>query len=499
MKNDYLLESLNSVDDQIVEQAADYRPARKRIAAWLIPAAAVFALALVLALVIGKVGHRDGEQTANEGGPVGTAPVETHTAYGPASIQLLHSSGGFDSNIVLSYKRDVAAARGEEVDLTYQYDVPDNTQVEWVPFFKYDGRLYWSAFGELDQAAYLGERVLTVKEVYHRLPSEYNDGEGVFRGEVYAVNGFDPSFMLCRKNPYYEGELVVYICDNGYSVAYGADVIEERFHVGERLESIIYEDMESEKHAYGIRHSLAAQSEAATAFMQAIDDGAWCVPYETEEELEALANGDHWLVWLDLGDFSVRLSILDGRYAYILGSFGGYFIELDEAKLRSFLEAMENGEGEPVENTAQLRGMKLEDAVLEPTYGRFIPDYIPDGVRFEYCIGKYDVERKTGRTIGIKRLDLSYEYAPGSQVIGYINMYIGDLEAVYAMQEYEDPSRRCDVRLEELTADSFVSQTDDPEYHIWRAVVYSGEVSIDITAENVDREELVKFIRSCFD
>lgn len=498
MKNDYLLESLNSVDDRAVEQAGDYRPVRRRGFGLAIAAAAMFVLALVLALAIGKIGHKGGEQTAN-GSEQTEAPADTHAPGDHARITLLHSSGGFDSNIVLSYKRDMAAARGEKVDLTNHFDVPENTLVEWVPFFKYDGRLYWSAFGELDQAAYLGERVLTVKEVYHRLPSEYNDGEGVFRGEVYAVNGFDPSFMLCRKNPYYEGELVVYICDNGYSVAYGADIIEERFHVGERLESIIYEDMESEKHAYGIRHSLAAQSEAATAFMQAIDEGAWCVPYETEEELETLANSDHWLVWLDLGDFSIRLRILEGKYAMLLGSFGGYLIELDEAKVRPFLDAMESGEGESVENNAQLRGMKLEDAVLEPTYGRYIPDYIPEDVRFEYCIGEYEVERKTGRTIGIKRLNLSYEYAPGSKVSGYINIYIGDLEAVHAVQGYEDPVRRYDVRLEELTADSFISQTDDPEYHIWRAVVYSGEVSIDITAENVDREELVKLIRSCFD
>lgn len=481
MKNEFLLDSLQAVDDTLVQEAGENTPKKRRY--WFIPAAAALAASICAVAVLAHLALKRPSPEQN-----------AHTSRVPAAVNLINATGGFDKNVVLSYKNDVANAEDDAVDLVYDY-VPedDMAKIDWVPYFRYNGRLYWHAFGGLSKEEYRGAFVLKVKQNPAKLPIDCVEGQGYIGGEFYEVKGYDPDFMLCMADWQYPDELEVFICDNGYSVTYGRDVFEERFSVSSRLKSVIYEDADSIFHAYGKRFSAPAGDPAVRSFIEALDSGVWCVPYETEEEYSALCETDPYTFWLDLGDFTVRVQICGGRYARIVPMFGAYFIEVDEEKIAPIIEYLESSHGESVENTATYRGMTLEDATAEPTFGRFVPKYVAPGQTLDYCMGKYEVEHGTLKTVGIERLHVDYESDSGK------NEYVWfDITGEDAMlpEEGEDP--KIWIEITDLTEQSLVpidiGRPD--EYYVTR--VHGEGACIEVTSLNIPREELVKMIRSSF-
>lgn len=482
MKNEFLLDSLQAVDLSMVQEAGE---SPKKRSYWFIPAAAALVLVVCAAAVLAHLGLFSGARPQ-------TAP--SHTAHVPASVNLMNFGLGFDKNIVLSYKNDLAEKEGSGVDLVYDYTPDDSIKcIEWVPFFRCDGRLYWYAFSGLSKDKYLGGFVLKVKDDPSRSPIDCIEGRGYASGDFYEVRGYDPAFMLCTVNRQYPDELDVYVCDNGYSVTYGRDVLEERFLVSAQLRSVVYEDADSIFHAYGKRFSLQPEEPAVKSFIEALDSGVWCVPYETEEELSALCDSDPRTFWLDLGDFTLCVQICSSKYARIASMFGAYFIEVDEQKLAPIISLMDASCGSPVENTAAYRGMTLEDAMAEPSFGRFVPRYAVPGQTLDYCMGKYDVEHGTGKTLGIERLHIDFGSDSGK------NEYVWfDIEGESALVPKEEEPRTW-IEIGDLTPEVFtpVDVGSDDDYLI--TCVHGKGVCITVTSMNIPRDELIKAIRSCFE
>lgn len=491
MKNEYLLDSLRAIDDSMLKEAGEYSPKKRRMA-WMIPAAAAALAVLTLGIAL-------------------LAKPKAVPLPKAASINLLHPLDDWDPNIVLSYKHDMAVAEGKEVDLEYNYVPPENAKVDWVTFFKYDGRLYWLK-DSVPKDKYKGERVLRVK-LSPNDPMNCPEGKGHVEGDVYTVNGYDPAFMLCIPSWQYEDEVDIYICDNGYSVTYGRDVLEDRLFVSRDLKKVIYEDMDSRFHSWGKRYAFNAGSAEADALIKALDEAPWCVPYETEEEREAMFNVyeegssvTEWVVRLELGDLSVTVRIYDNGYATVHEVGGSsYYLKYDEKKIKPFMDAMKAGAGELQENCDTMRGLTLEQAREDETYGAYVPDYIPAGLGLEYCLGEYEVDRKTKETLGTKELHISFQDDP--QKDRYLWVNIGDLEPVERSRESVAEAIACgegstvgwDIALSDLSADEIrrvCEGVGDDDYFYF--VVYEGEVSVSVTARNVSPDELVKAVESCF-
>ncbi len=491
MKNEYLLDSLQAIDDSIVQEAGEYDPGKRR-RAWMIPAAAAALAVLTLGIAL-------------------IAKPKAVPLPKAASINLLHPLGDWDPNIVLSYKHDLAAAEGKEVDLEYNYIPPENAEVDWNGFFRYDGRLYWRAITGVSKEKYKGERVLWVK-LSPQDPMNCPEGKGHVEGDVYTVNGYDPAFMLCMPNWKYKEESDIYICDNGFSVTYGMDVLEDRLFVSRDLKKVIYEDMDSRFHAWGKRYAFDAGSAEADALIKALDEAPWCVPYETEEERETMfapydENNPEWIVWLKLDGLTLNVTLYENGYATVHQVGGGtYFLKYDEEKIKPFMDAVKAGAGELQENHDTRRGLTLEQAREDGTYGAYVPDYIPMGLDFDYCLGEYDVDRRTKETLGTNELSISFQDDP--QMDRYLDVSIRDLAPVERSREAvaeaiasgEGSTVGWDIALSDLSAEEIrrvCADRGDENYFYF--VVYEGEVSVNVTARNVTPEELVKVVESCFD
>ena len=303
-----LLDAVGAIDDRFVEKAydANKKPRRRR---WIVPAAAALALAAGLGAFFGL---RQGPEQKPEA----------------AKIDLLFSGGGFDERIVASYKRNI----GEKIDsteLVYDYHVPDDViGIIQVPLFNHDGRWYLMEFKWLDAEKYVGEKVAHIQEKFERERTGYGDDTGNVGGDVFEVKGFDPEFMLCMRDPYYSDEVNVFICDNGYSVAYGADVLEDLLHASELLTDLRYENYESFFNGYREVYSLDPDEPAVKKFMKALDESVWCVPYETAEECDELWATKSRVITLMLDDIPLEVTLFDDVYARITTCYDGYFLKL---------------------------------------------------------------------------------------------------------------------------------------------------------------------------
>ncbi len=477
MKNDYLLDSLGAIDAELIEETGDQQPAgvspTRRRRRFIRAAAAVIAALMI-------------------GGAVLLIMNSVPTPK-PASINLLYPIAGFDRNVVASYKYDMAKAEGKEVDFEFNYEPDPNTKcVLWMPFFMHEGRLYWKSLSGFSTEKYKGEKVLSVKSLHRDWPNKYLEGEGQTSGDFYEVKGYDPEFMLCTPNRDYPDELDVYICGSGYSVTYGKDVIEDRFHASRDLIRIRYEDSESAFHALCIRHFFRAEDKLAKKFMKALDEATWCVPYETAEQLEEMFGFDSvkWTVWLDMKDYSIVLSLFDNGYATIhhVGGYA-YFLKLDEKTMKPVMEAIRNGEGELAEITDKTRGLTLESARENDKYGSLVPEYIPDGLDFEYCLGEYDVDRKTHETLGTDHLYMSFADKRENR---YLNLSILEREA------FEKEFDIVTIDLSEFTEEKVIQKCSrGSESDLFRFMVYKGGSGVFVDS-NLPLGELMKTVNSCF-
>ena len=507
MKNDFLLDSVGDIDIKTIKEAETFTKKAKPKASWRLPAIAAAALLIAVGVLLGVLLKKDAAPDPGEASAALKSAEPSLTEIAPETdepegsavrIHLLHAYSTFDRRLVMSYKKDM----GEDVDpvdLVYDYELPDDVlYAEWVPFFVHNGRYYWNNGPTLSAEEYRGEKVAKITRAHHRQPLDYKENMGHVDGTAYAVKGYDPDFMLCIPSKTYPDEVLVFICDNGYSVATGADVLEDRLHASDTAVSIVYESEDSIWHGYRERYSLSADMPEVRRFIEALDRSGWCVPYETQEELDELYSRGYWQITLLLGDIPVPVRLMRGEYAVLGLGFGGYFLKPDKEGIEPLIELMERFAGDPVESADEMRAFRLEDARQQPVYGKYIPEYVPENVEFQYCFFHYEVDHKTKSIVGTTQMNLSYENKTGS--FAYVHAFIGGAEFRDMYKGEDDDGNTVDpfIPLEELNADSFelLSFTGD---RIFKVHVYKDGVYMIFTADNVSEEEALRMIQSCFD
>ena len=121
------------------------------------------------------------------------------------------------------------------------------TTADGIGFFYYEGRCYVQQFEPIrDGADLIGEYLgTTIGQIEGWTPEDgYVDFAGnVYRGDVYTVKGYNPSFMLCMRN--LDGIFVSYLCNNGITLTYGSELFEDRLHLSGRFTAVKYVSSDS--------------------------------------------------------------------------------------------------------------------------------------------------------------------------------------------------------------------------------------------------------------
>lgn len=285
MKNkqsERLFSSLTDVDARFIEEAQTPVRSRKTY-----PFIKWGALAACLCLVVGGalMWNNLREQPAVDGGPV--------------------------------------AVPGEGVVIPpVQVDLSADTAASMVPFFIYQGRCY-TQYERLEKGAPLvGEYLGTATGLIDEWTPEsgYVELAGSVQGDFYAVNGYDPAFMLCMRQG---EEIALYICNNGITLQEGADLYEDRLHLTENYSAVTYESRDSWYHSSGEIQPLdAAENSVLADFVTALNAAEFMassdVPLDAGED--SLADRELYHLYFELADgMTVHLRLCAGGYVRFEG------------------------------------------------------------------------------------------------------------------------------------------------------------------------------------
>ena len=182
MKADEFLQALGHLDDQYIQQAAEYHGKRRKLSRMIGTVAAACLVVFVSAAGIRLLPQDD------------TSPSLSVSEIGvPDSSQQTQNTGGVTIPPLEVY-------------------LGNDVNAEMVAFFIYQGRCYVQ-YDTLDEDyGLIGEHLGTAKGLIDEWTPEdgYVDLAGSIGGNFYAVNGYDPDFMLCMKST--SGQLYLFIC-----------------------------------------------------------------------------------------------------------------------------------------------------------------------------------------------------------------------------------------------------------------------------------------------
>lgn len=104
-------------------------------------------------------------------------------------------------------------------------------EADMLSFFIYQGRIYVECGRTQNGAGLVGEKLGTSNgRIDEWTPdSGYVEGSGTAWGDFYAVNGYDPSHLLCMT--WEDGTVALYWNNNDITVQTAGDVLDEVFHM----------------------------------------------------------------------------------------------------------------------------------------------------------------------------------------------------------------------------------------------------------------------------
>ncbi len=159
-----------------------------------------------------------------------------------------------------------------------QVSLSANTPEDMLGFFIYGGRIYLQ-YEWLDNPNMAGTHLGTVTgQIDEWTPKDgYVELAGSVSGELYTVEGYDPTFLLCLRHP--NGVAATYICNTDITLKEGSELYEQRLHLAENFHTVMYESRASWNLSKGEIQSLSDR-EAVTAWILSLDEAVF-VPWNT--------------------------------------------------------------------------------------------------------------------------------------------------------------------------------------------------------------------------
>ncbi len=275
-----LEEALSVMDDQyIVEAAADMRWYKKKWVRWATTVAACICVVFGSTVVWETVGQQE-TQPQNE-----IPQVETQ-----------------DRGVVIPATE---VNLGKDAEQTSHYVI-------------YEGHVYHVsnvAFSTNEKEERLGEHLGTAAGLCDEWTEgdEYVEFAGSIEGELYAVKGYDPSFMLVVKGGEYDGQVL--IRDNGITLKRGADIYEERLGLSNNIVSTQVFDMSSAETSVEPRVTWKGEDSVVKEFVEALKEA------EIMETLKVKSQRKNATI-----GYSVALEKTDGMTFWVRCHEDGYVI-----------------------------------------------------------------------------------------------------------------------------------------------------------------------------
>lgn len=368
-----------------------------------------------------------------------------------------------------------------------------NIQTQMIGFFIYQGRCYVQYEWIYDDVDFIGEYLGTATGLINEwTPKEgYVELAGSARGDFYAVNGYDPSFMLCMKYP--TGAVSTYICNNGITLKYGSELYENRLHLSDGFQSVEYESRDSWFYSRGERYQINSVNDIVLDFIKELDSAQFIpadsVPLDGE-------NPDLYQLYFRMENgITVHLHLHENGYVRFQGMID-LCVQIPEKSYSALLNVLDNHTDSTAVEATGVPGPTFEDCLNDAEFGRYIPDYMPEDFYPTRTFIYYYLDRQTADEIGTKEIEIEYENVENPRCNYWITITWAD---EYGQNGWYGPM----IDAGDLSVDSLAEYIETesatgrvfPECQIHVGVWYD-DVSVVISARGIDAETAYEIFNS---
>lgn len=322
MRGTDLLDSMELADPAYVEAADSAHGRKKHYARWG-ALAACFCLVAVGALMWSLSG-------TNASGSAGDCV---------AADSVVNSDNAVSAEDGPTNGEDGVTIPPMEVILS----VPEGIEMDMIGFFIYQGRCYaqydWVQDGMDLVGEYLGTAIGMIDE--WTAEDGYVELAGSVSGDFYAVNGFDPAFLLCMTGE--DGLVELYVCNTGITLKYGSELYEDRLHLSGGYTAVEYESRKSWYYGEGKLRQLSDPT-AVSDFVAALNSAEFLLWSDAVEKLgetqSSVYSRELYHLYFRMNNgMTVHLRLYEGGYVRVQ-SIMDVCVQVPEEEYASFLHVL---------------------------------------------------------------------------------------------------------------------------------------------------------------
>lgn len=364
-----------------------------------------------------------------------------------------------------------------------------DVEADMIGFFIYQGRCYVQYGGIDGNVDILGEYLGTATGMIDEwTPKDgYVELAGSVQGDFYAVKGYDPSFMLCMKEA--TGSISTYICNTGITLKYGSELYEDRLHLSDGIQAVQYESRFSWYFSKGELYQMERIGKVVTDFIRELDCAQFvpCDSIPLSAGQTAFADTELYHMYFRMKDgTTVHLRLHENGYVRFDGLWS-VCVQVPEESYDALLALLDSHtDSVAVEGLGSI-GPTLDDCLNDPSFGSYVPSYIPAGFDLGYVNIHYYSDHQSVDEISTEQIWLTYANPKNmnsnySIVISWVDEY---------KQFWSGPL----LSPTELNVDSIMEHMD-PSSGSLEMVMQLDKVSVTIYAYNMDAEAVYQIMSS---
>ena len=468
MRGEEFLEKMGWIDPAFVE-AADIAPKKKII--WLKWAAIAACLCLVIA-----------------GG----------VALGRQNLPIIRDTASTASSDSESKAQpDISRPENEGVTIPKaEFSLAPSPTAMSIGFFYFEGRCYVQEFEPIrDGEDLIGEFLGTaIGRIDGWTPGDgYVDFAGSVWGNFYAVKGYDPSFMLCMRNP--DGIIWPYICNNGITLNYGSELFEDRLHLSERFTAVQYVSSDSQSE----RYELNDAGDTVRNFIADLDAARFVFSDDVPLPEGVTYLGATELYGLDFlmeDGTTVSLRLYENEYV-CLEQMWEVCLQVPEESYQALLHALDSRADSTAVEPPQILPT-LEDCRNDPELGSYVPAYTPDHFTVESTGIDYRLDEETAKVLGMEKIRVVYTVPDYSRSYSVAVTWADRYEETGGADSIIDAADLSVETLSDYVEILIADMEDGSAIHteVLAVAVRYGDVCVVISTYGVDVETVYEILRS---
>ena len=379
-----------------------------------------------------------------------------------------------------------------KMDISLSADV----EADMMAFFIYQGNCYVQYEWIYDDVDIVGERLGTATGLIDEWTSKegYVELAGSVKGDFFAVKGYDPSFMLCMKDP--TGAVSTYICNNGITLKYGSELYEDKLHLSENYNIVQYETRASWNYSKDDLYQLDGSHDAINNFIGLLDTAEFIpwgtIPSKEGKTQTTIYDTEIYHMYFKMNNgTTIHLRLYENGYVRFQGLLD-VCIQVPEDSFKSLIDLLDSHiDAVPVTKESQL-DMTLEKCKSDPELGAYVPSFELSESMPVLAEMYYYIDSQTGAETGAKEIYVEYSSASNPDL--YYSVTI-TWRNEYGNNGWAGPM----LDVSELTVDAIAehikTKSSNGETKIDLGVWYD-DVSVVLSSHGIDAETAFEIFSS---